>query len=286
MVETQRIQTSVQSREIQRGQVVTIISRISESLGARNVTSSTKISELLEQIDADDVGSLRYLCNDWFNVKIQGAQWKAAALPVDIKTVGDIAELLATVATVRVISRPMPYDDINNLAGNVFLALCQAMVDRGAAEKWIRPTTPLVGYFVSYNLFAEVIKIAGPASPEMKIVYTHNRIATGMSRALAILLSLGSLSFLITMTFNSSFQPREVDLCLMFGGNLLSLVLAAGAEHMQRRLRVVGYDTFMELSTAIALRISSLSEKESRDVAGLGAWGKSGIPPDSPRRGS
>jgi hypothetical protein len=265
----QGIKVPVGSRGIQRGHVVSTIRRLSEAFGGGSVTSSTTILELLELFDADDVGSLRYLCNDWFNVNTPQARWKAATSPVGARNLGDIAELLSAVATVPIIRTPDPHGDREILARNVFLALRQAMVDRGAAEKRIKPATPLAKYVVSYSLVTEVIKIAGAASPDMKVECTRNRKVTGMIRAIAIAMSCGGLSLLIAITFFGGLEPRGTSVCAALGINLLSLALAAWVERAKRRVRIAGYGTFMELSAATAHRIALLSGGELWDVPGL-----------------
>ena len=142
------------------------------------------------------------------------------------------------------------------------------MANRGANQQRIQPSTSLATYIEPYCLIPEVIKIAGSASPVLRITRTRNQTPIRIIRWISVVFSIASLLALIAIAL-SRFLPAGSRSLPIVGVNLLSIASRQGPLARSNPC-VVGYDTFSELSSEIAHQISTLSERELEAVPALG----------------
>jgi hypothetical protein len=260
-------QAIIASRQLSSDEVVSIITRICDTIGTGKLTASTTISVMSESLDSGTVSDLRDLCCRWFNVGIPPSQWNEGTSPANTRTINDIADLLASAgAMVTVLPGPIRDHDNDSVAACIFSALRQAMVSRGASQQCILPSTSLTKYIGSYCLIPEAIKIAGPACPMLQVRSAHGKAKIQIMYIISIVLLGSCLLSLFATAFVPDFALWRIALGSALSLGVVSLIIAAGVERTEQRLSVVGFDTFLDLSAEIAQRLSALSEAERQDA--------------------
>jgi hypothetical protein len=247
-------------------QVVFIIAELIERVASARPSVSTTVREL-------DVlagpGGLRPLFSHWFNLKIPGKRWKSATIPKDSKTLLDISQMLSELGVVVPIFPPHFDKSRDDWNSDIFFALKNAMILRGAMDSDIHPSTLLGSLAGKFCLIPDVVKCAGPAAPPLQIIRTEK--ATYRKKAvvvtMTILIGITCAAFFASLSLDRQYSDWGVYSVIIFGA--AAIVLAASIFREKVNTNVVGTETFEELSREIAQRLVRLPNDQLPLVAGI-----------------